>query len=348
MSTASQRQSDGRQGAAVILVDLGGTNARFARWSGHGEPHVAAKLPNDRFASFDDALRHFLAAGGDPADPATRPPVGGVRALAIAAASAVRQAPVRLTNRDWTLDPAALRAAFGLDEVIIVNDFAAVAAGLAEPPAAARVLQPAPASEARARLVLGPGTGLGCASLLRRPGGWLVLPGEGGHIGASWQDAGSDAIGAAVRQRLGLQRVSWERVVSGPGLSVLHAELSGRDAAAPMLAPEAVVAAARAGDAAAVRTTELFSALLGAFAGDLCLANVAVSELYLYGGVVPAMGPLFRDDLFLQAFRAKGRFAALLDGVGVAMLDDPDVPLRGLARLLDGRAQLAGPLLRAA
>ncbi len=220
-----------------------------------------------------------------------------------------------------------------LDSLVIVNDFAAAAAGVDTlAPEQVVGLNPEGTSVRGTRLVLGPGTGLGAAAIVADEPPRIVAS-EAGHITFGSADDIAARLNAEGRARWG--RVSWERVLSGAGVAWLHEVVSGH-----AVRPEDIADAARAGDPQALRTARLFSRLLGEFAGDACLAFQATEGVYLCGGVLRGLWPSFDAQAFLAAFAAKGRFAALLGRVPVHFAAGHELGLQGAAHFLAGRCRM--------
>ena len=180
------------------------------------------------------------------------------------------------------------------------------------------------------RVVLGPGTGLGVAAMLDLPEGGRPLSSEGGHASAAAQTAFEQAAVDFAARRFG--RASWERVLSGPGLALLH-EVARREAGLPGDGGDAAdtLEACRRGDPAAVRATRAFVEWLGAFAGDLALLYDATGGVVIAGGVLPRIASVMPLDGLRDRFEAKGRFAPWLAGVPLVLLNAPFAALRGAA-----------------
>lgn len=298
----------------LLAADIGGTHARFAiaevatgQVTRLGEP-LTLRVAD--FASLGEALAAVAAARGDLP-----------RAAAFAVAGPVDGPEVRLTNAHWTFD----RAALGLDRLLLVNDFAAVAhaVAIAAPGALAPVAGPAELPEAGVVTVLGPGTGLGVAQLLlpeRR-----VIATEAAHIGFAPCDDEEDRLLAALRPRFG--RVSVERLASGPGLALLHGARGG-----PAHANDAALWAAALGedDAEAAASLARWCAVLGSAAGDLALAHGAAAVV-LAGSLAARLAPRIGATPFAECFVAKGRFAGRMAGIPVLRLADEVAGLRGAA-----------------
>lgn len=313
-----------------LVADIGGTNARFALTDrGDAAPVLREQrtLPCADFASLQHAAEHYLAAVG--ARPAR---------AAIAVASPVTGDAIRLTNRAWSFSTAELRAALGLSRLTILNDFAAVA--WAVPALADRereTLHGDPMALKGPVSVLGPGTGLGVALLVGdATRGWQVVPTEGGHVTFAPIGDEERLIARWMDARHG--RTSNERLLSGAGIAQIDAALAaGTDSptldqlAAPLRDPAAIVAAALDGhDAVARRTLARFCAVLGSVAGDTALLHGARTVM-VAGGIVPRFIPFLRASAFRERFLAKGRFAALLEGVAVHVITHPMPGLLGAA-----------------
>jgi glucokinase len=312
-----------------LVADIGGTNARFALAT-PGTP--AAIVPGSievlRVADFPTpvaAALHYLERQH------ARP---SCAVLAIAGPTDGETA--ELTNHRWSFSADALRQALRTDAVRLTNDFAAIARALPDlGPDDVRLLGPAFRSAApgadRTLAVLGPGTGLGIAAVALRQGAPLVLETEGGHASFAPVEDDEVAILGQLARRFG--RVSWERLLSGPGLANIDAALRAQaGVAGEPLAPAAVTARAASGDdPVATRSVEVFCALLGAFAGDVALLYGAWDGVFIAGGIAPRLGRELAAGRFRARFEAKGRFSARLATVPAAVIVHPFPGLLGAA-----------------
>ena len=318
-----------------MLADIGGTNARFG-WLAEGATapsHVQTLACADHAGPaaaagvYLDTLAHTLGAD-------YRPP----RAAALAVATAVAGDAVNFTNSGWSFSRAATRAALRLDELLVLNDFEALALSLPHlTMAQRRVFGPVALESApRAALaVIGPGTGLGVAGLLPHGAHWLAVPGEGGHASLAAGDDFETALLAAVRSRFA--HVSAERLLSGIGLPVLHEGVAAvlGTVAVPLAAHEIVERGLAGADAVCSRTIDSFCALLGGFAGNVALTLGARGGVYIGGGIVPRLGERFYASAFRHRFEAKGRFAAYLAAVPTVVITDTLAALTGTAVALE-------------
>lgn len=299
-----------------LVGDIGGTRSRLALADARLALHEAVVFSNDDYPDFTSLLGAYL--GG-----LTQAPTGGCLAVAGPIADDSRSAD--LTNRDWRIDLDALEQRFGLASLLLVNDFAAAAMGVpvdADPVP----LQPgAPLADAL-QLVIGAGTGLGVASLIKAEDRWRVLPGEGGHIGFAPQDEVQDGLCRWLREQYG--RVIIEHVVSGIGLSAIHDYLHGRK-----LSPAEIAQGAQQGDVQSLASFDLFASVYGAVAGDYALARMARGGVFLAGGIAAANIELMRRGPFIQAFNAKGVHSELAARMPIHIVTEPLLGLYGAAHL---------------
>jgi glucokinase len=313
-----------------LLADIGGTNARFAWQAGPGAaPEAVQVLACADHATLLDAARCYLAATGLPA-----PRLG-----AIGIANPVTGDAVQMTNHHWSFSIEALRTALGLQRLVVMNDFEALARSLPLLQADETVTV-AGGAEAREQpgpiALIGPGTGLGVGGLVPARGGWAPLSGEGGHVTLAPVTAREAAVVAALQQRFG--HASAERAVSGPGLVWLVEALCAVDGvpAPPDLSAASVTQRGRDGNCArCAEALQLFFAFLGSTAGNLALTLGARGGLYLGGGIVPRLQPLLAASDFHARFVGKGRFRDYLAAIPVVLITSTQHPaLRGAAAAL--------------
>lgn len=308
-----------------IVSDIGGTHARFNRWSPQSglSDNPPARYRNDDFRDLAALINQYR---GDAAPHV----VHGMLALALP----VGPGEMRMTNRSWAFTAQGLRADAGLTQLRLVNDFVAAAAGIGALSASESIQIGGLRSSVGPVVVLGPGTGLGTAVIMNDSPEPCVMPSEAGHMGAA--PSGDDARIVLERSRLRHGRVSWERLLCGDGLALFDAVARGADEAAE---PADVAARALGGDAAARRAASAFAHALGEFAGDLCLAFNATGGVYVTGGVLDGLGRALDADALREGFEDKGRFRALLRAIPCFRVSADDLALRGLARLLEGKVR---------
>lgn len=322
-----------------LVADIGGSSARFALLDEAGQPAAVATLAVADHPTLADAVEAYLRQQGLP-----RP-----EEAAIAIANPVTGDQIRMTNHHWSFSVEQTRQQLGLDRLLVINDFTALALALPllQPDELRQVggEKPEPRS---AIALLGPGTGLGVSGLVPAGDGqWLPVSGEGGHATiAACNEREAQIIGAC---RALHGHVSAERLLSGVGLPCLHqaiASLGGTEA--PPLKPAEIVARGMDGqDAACAETLSVFCGLLGSFAGNLALTLGARGGVYIGGGIVPKLGDYFAASGFRSRFEAKGRFCGYLAPLPVYVIHAGEPALRGAAAALRHPMVLGVNALRA-
>jgi glucokinase len=315
----------------VVAVDIGGTHTRFAIAEVDGgrvlsiAPETIVRTADH--ASFRRAWEAF--AGTVKAEQGRDLP----RGAAIAIAGPVGGEVLKLTNNPWIIRPALIRDRLQVDRYTIVNDFGAVGHAVAQvgPEWLRHVGGPdRPIDDAGVVTIVGPGTGLGVAQLLRRDGRAFVIETEGGHIDFAPLDDIEDAVLRHLRERF--TRVSVERIVSGPGLTNLYealAAIEGRLVQA--MADKALwTAALDGGDSLAAAALDRFCLSLGAVAGDLALAHGA-HAVVIAGGVGLRLADHLARSGFQERFVAKGRFRSRMADMPVKLITHPQPGLLGAA-----------------
>ncbi|MEO5616653.1 MAG: glucokinase [Candidatus Eisenbacteria bacterium] len=326
--------------AAVILAgDVGGTKTQLALI----EPGGSARTPaaRQRYASRDHSSLETLVAAF-VAEHGARP----TRAV-IGIAGPVMDNACETTNLPWSMSGDRLSETLSGTPVTLLNDLVTTAWGLGElGPGDLAVLQPGLPTRGN-RALIAAGTGLGEALLVRDGERWVPSASEGGHTDFASRNEFEDGLLRWLRTRY--RRVSYERVVSGPGLADLyryHREVRVGEESAEFAetfdraADPAAVVTEAALDGRCERahlTLERFCEIYGAEAGNLALKTLALGGVYLAGGIAPKIAPALRAGGFLQAFTSKGRLTPVLERIPVSIILDEHTSLWGAARVaLDG------------
>ena len=300
-----------------LVADIGGTNARFALSPRGGVIEEVRVLRVRDFPGPAAAIRAYLDGRR-------------VTRVVLAVATPVEGDEIAFTNSPWRFSRRALRAELGLERLLVINDMVAHAAVLPHlDPSDCRTIRENGAAADRPAAVIAPGTGLGIAMLVPCGARPLALPSEGGHSSFAPADARERALLALVEADRG--HVSYERFVSGPGLLLLARGLARLDGAScEARTPPEVTALAREGACPHCReAVARFSALLGAFAGDVALTLGARGGIHLSGGLLLALDTLFDARAFLRRFTAKGRLAWYLERIPVRQIVRTDTGLLG-------------------
>lgn len=310
----------------IVAADIGGTHARFAlaeiargRVVSLGE---TCTLGTAEYSGLDSAWREFGARLGRPLP----------KAAGIAVAAPPGDETLKFTNSPWTVRTASLAAALGLDHHILLNDFGAVAHAVAQldDNQFRHLCGPeAPLPKDGLVTIIGPGTGLGVAQLLRRDGHYHVIETEGGHVGFAPVDEMEDRLLARLRALYG--RVSIERIVSGMGLPHFFEILGGDRATSAGRDQKDLWAAALSGeDVLASVALDRFCLSLGSVAGDLALAHGA-NAVVIAGGLGLRLADHLPQSGFCDRFVAKGRYERRMKSLPVKIITHDQPGLYGAA-----------------
>jgi glucokinase len=314
----------------TLLADIGGTTARFAvlRDNALGPiDHIAVSSHH----SVGDAISAFLAQRADS---------GPLGAAILGVAGPVEGGRCRITNSQWVTDVCELRSRFGLRSATLINDFEALAWAL--PRLTARDVRPLPGGRAvggEPMVVIGPGTGLGMAALMRRGTDYVVIATEAGHTTLPGSTAREDAVISHLRHRFG--HVSMERALSGPGLENLYSALAAIDGVAVESRHAAeITRAALDGSCSICRcAVDMFCALLGAAAGNLALTFRARGGVHIAGGIAPQLADYLAQSEFRARFEAKGRFRSYLGNIPTSLIMNSDAAFLGLQAIAQAAPQ---------
>jgi glucokinase len=313
----------------IVAGDIGGTNARFAR--AVIEPGKRPRLGRARsyktsaVPDLPSAWHHFLA--DEPGAPVT--------AASLAVAAPMDGGLIRFTNSPWIIEPDKVASQLGVDNVHFLNDFGAIAHAVAwlDESEFTHLAGPTEIPCEGVTTVIGPGTGLGVAILLRRDGHYEIIETEGGHFDFAPLDSLEQHILDRLRARF--VRVSVERIVSGPGLSNLYESLAAIEAQ-PMLPREdaALWAAAIEGNDGLARTAlDRFVMTFGSVAGDLALAHGA-NQVVIVGGLSNRIRDRLEGAPFHARFCAKGRYAPRMERFPIRLVVHEQPGLLGAAAAL--------------
>ena len=319
----------------ILAGDIGGTHARLAiaEWT-DGTVSIVheQRYPSREYPGLAPVVTAFLATAGPRPERAC-----------FAVAGPIVAGEWRATNLPWVVRTTDLAAAIGIPHTALINDFAAVGYGVPAMGAADLVTLQAGTPQPHGPIALiGPGTGLGQAHVVWEGAAYRVLPSEGGHTDFAPRSEVEYEMASYLRREFG--RVSWERVLSGPGLVNVYRFLVWSGRAVEQAAvredmtredPAGVVTrhALAGSDAACGAALDLFSSCLGALAGNVALAILATGGVYLAGGIVPRIAARLAGDPFRAALLDKGRLSALVAGCPVHVIMNPDVGLIGAATL---------------
>ncbi len=320
----------------ILAGDIGGTHTRLAFLEGTADrlqPVQIEIFPSPQFSGLAEIARKFLGAHPKAVD-----------AGCFGLPGAVVNGRVETTNLPWVVDSRQMSSDLGIPSITLINDLFANAHGIALlEESDFVVLNPGVANPTANRALISAGTGLGEAGLYADGrGDYHPFPSEGGHCDfAPRTDLEMDLL----RYLLGrFEHVSYERVLSGPGLHNIYQFLreTGRGEEPAWLAeqivqgdPSAAISksALEGTSAISVQAMDIFVSIYGAEAGNLGLKMLATGGMYVGGGIAPKIIRKLSSSAFMKAFTAKGRSGALLKDVPVRVITNDKTALLGAGRV---------------
>jgi glucokinase len=321
----------------ALLVDVGADACRLALLTDTGgeRPSLTRyrEYPVGAHASVESVIGQFLKDAGLDAAPAL---------AGLAISGPAKTDVITITQTGWSFTRQALTEAFGFRDILVMNDNAATVLSLAwlQPQDLARLGhegQGVQLPSAGRLAVVTPDLGLGIAAIEYDEHGYRLFDSEGGH--ASFAPSDPLEVQIADHLRGGLQRISWERVLSWPGLARVQgalAELSG--APAGDMRPLEVLLYGRTGaDPICAKALEVVFGLLGEFAGDVALTLNALDGVFLAGRFVHETSELIDAASFRRRFENKGRMSGLVQSIPTYAVLNPAHVLLGLARAVEDR-----------
>jgi glucokinase len=324
----------------ILAGDIGGTNTRLALFEEESERLKIVE--EQRFSSRDHAsLEEIVTKCLSP----QRPPI---KYACFGVAGPIKEGRCEATNLPWLVDARVLLKALGLDTVSLINDLEANAYGVAVLEAHDfTILNKGSTKPEGNGAIIAAGTGLGEAGFYWDGQGHHPVGCEGGHTDFAPRNELEIELLRFLLTRY--ERVSYERILSGPGLHNIHQFLrdTGRGDEPVWLAE-----AMRQEDASAViskaaldgrselcvRALDLFVSLYGAEAGNLALKLMATGGVFVGGGIAPKIMRKLTDGTFMQAFAAKGRMKDLLESIPVRVILNEKTALLGAAHCARLRA----------
>lgn len=332
--TSDQKDMRVAEKRLILAGDIGGTKTNLALFSVAGEkldPQVKKSFPSQKYSGLEPVLEEFLAGAKAEIDRAC-----------FGVAGPVVDGRVKTPNLPWVLDSGALAAAFKLEAVALLNDLEATAYGIftlkddefcslngGEP------------RKLGNKALIAAGTGLGEAILYDDGEEFHPLASEGGHADFAPRDELEIDLLRYLIPQFG--HVSYERVVSGPGLLNVYRFLKDRgEPAEPAWLAKKLAGAADPSAAVSqtamegkaeicVKALDLWVSVYGAEAGNLALKGKAVRGVYIGGGIAPKILDKLKDGTFMRAFTDKGRYTEFLAAMPVRVVLNPHAALRGAA-----------------
>lgn len=313
--------------SCLLIGDIGGTNARFALADPTRPSYSEVRtLQCDDYESADVAIKHYLESVG-----AKSP-----RVICLAAAGPIIDKRVRFTNNHWEISADELAAEFSIESVQLLNDFEAIAYSVpflsADDCVTIGLPEPGPLDAEHYMIgVTGPGTGLGAVGLRKYGDILFPIAGEAGHGGFAPETRVQMDILSALRERY--DRVSSERLVSGPGLENIYWALTRihGEKRAHLTAAEIFRATTDNTDPLAAEAVQMFFEVFGQVAGDLALTLGAEDGIFIAGGISKRYPDLLKNSGFRSGFENKGRHRSLMERIPTQLILHDQPGLLGAA-----------------
>ena len=322
----------------ILAGDIGGTKSHLALFTLEGQHPKLLTQKTYRSADYsgvEEVVRIFLSSQAE------RLAGAPVAVACLGVACPIVEERCQVPNLPWIIDAAVIRKAVGLKKVHLINDLEANGYGI---PLLSEdellTLQEGISQAGGNEALISAGTGLGQAILYRQGSAFHPVASEGGHADFAPRNELEIELLRYLLKRF--QHVSYERVLSGAGLSNIYSFLrdSGRGQEPNGLGelleqedPGAAIsrAALRGEPELCVQALDLFVSIYGAEAGNLALKAKAVGGLYVGGGIAPKIISKLREETFLKAFRDKGRLSSLMKAIPVRVILNQHTALYGAA-----------------
>ena len=337
----------------ILAGDVGGTKVHLALYEfDHGQlVHVRdERYPAHEFAGLEVIVQRFLTESSNPE----------ITAACFGVPGPVRGGRLRLTNLPWVLDSRELSAGLNITHLFLINDLEANGYGIPELTAdQIFTLNAGDTAAVGNRALVSAGTGLGEGVLVWNGKSHVPMASEGGHSDFSARNPLEIELLSYLMKKLG-GRVSFERVVSGPGITNIYEFLRDeKKMEEPAWLkqrmetedPNAVIGEVgeQGGSELCAKTLEMFVASYGAESGNMVLKVLATGGMYVGGGIAPKILKTIRGGTFMQAFTDKGRLSELLIHTPVHIILESRAALLGAAAYAEARAaEISGKSVRAA
>lgn len=313
----------------ILIADIGGTNARFAlvyQNPSQKTPgfHHTRSLEAAGFSDVYLAIDQYLSSQG----------IKKLGAICLAVAGAIVNEKVDFPNSHWSVECEQLRDRYKVQNAKLLNDWEAVAYCLASlrPTELSAMNSQLPSLEGNNFTVaaLGPGSGLGMSGLLCRENQLVPIISEGGHVGFSPETKLQSKVLDYLQNKF-CERVSRERLLSGPGLSNIHAALCkiNGEENSDLKAADIAIKAFSQSDPLCQQTFELFFEILGQVAGDMVLAIGAHDGVFIGGGICQRYPQQLLASRFRQGFENKGRYREFMQSIPSCLITHSNPGLLG-------------------
>jgi glucokinase len=314
---------------SVLAADIGATKTTLAICNWNGKLNIQ-KINTYKTKSFPNIISMIESFVDDDQMP---------HKISLGVAGPVLDGSVIMTNTGWSINIREVSDKFNHIPVALINDLEATAYGLA-------VLNKEDIHtliEKKKHIggniaIIAPGTGLGEAGLIKSADGYHPLATEGGHCHFAPVNDMDVMLYSFLHKKY--DQVSWERVISGPGicniydflLQVVELEEPAWLKEKMLSHDKATVISENAGDAEICRETiNMFVRFLALESTNLALKFKATGGIYIAGGIIPHLLPVIHVEYFQKWFSYAGRMKDLIQSIPVNILLNKNTPLSGAA-----------------
>ncbi len=307
----------------ILAGDIGGTNTRLALFDADGRLLCPLqKFPSKNYPNLSTIVAEFLSEEK-------------VDVACFGIAGPIEGGLCRATNLPWIVDSRILQEENSIGSVHLINDLLANAYGITRLQEGDLLTLHAGDPEKGNKALISPGTGLGEAGMIFVDGAFHPFASEGGHVDFAPTNALQEELLHSLRSAF--SHVSYQRVLSGPGLATIYRFLVEKKSMPPLekvassknLPEEITQAAKEKSSPTCVEALQIFVSIYGSEAGNLALKFLSLSGMYLGGGIVPHIVDIIKEGAFMRAFCNKGRFHTLLEKIPVRIVLNDQAALLG-------------------
>lgn len=309
-----------------LVADIGGTNIRIGQVIDNRTIENIEVFQCRDFPSLADVFKHYLNNNDLDKQQLN---------VCLAIACPVEQDLVVMTNMPWQFSKAELKATLNLKNLLVINDYTAIAHAVPFLDDSQKVqIGAGEIVPNRPISICGPGTGLGVANVVPSESGWISLGGEGGHVDYAPIDETEIAILRFLMNKYA--HVSYEQLLSGLGIEQIYQALADHKGieAKPLAAHEISAAAIDGSDELCQQSLNQFCKILGSFAGNLALTLSSFSGLYIAGGIVPRFIEFLKQSEFRTRFEEKGRLSPFTQNIPTFVITEAQPGLLGACAYL--------------
>ncbi len=306
----------------IFAADIGGTNSRFGHFRADAEDRltlISSRWLRTSAADSFARLLDMLPANNFSFLPQEADIVG--IAIAGPVTEGVRSTPPLIP---WGIDLSHASEDFGFKRSFLINDFVAQAFSCISPIGkAAQVILEGSADPQSAMAVIGAGTGLGKAALIPDGrGGYHIAPSEGAHACFPFVSETECAFQYFLLRAYKTSCVTYNHVVSGPGLSSIHQFLTGTQ-----LEPEQVAEEFYRNP----QTLSWMARFYGRACRDYSLETLSLGGLYITGGIAARNPEIVLHEAFHDEFLNSPAMNHILSRMPVRLIRNQESGLWGVA-----------------